>query len=68
MQNFAPPGTSAPQLGQRRSSVAPQDMQNRARSGFSVPQLAQDAIATRVPAPTATSGPNGGPEVKFGQR
>ena len=38
----APPGFSAPQLGaQRRVSSAPQDMQNRACSGFSAAQLGQ---------------------------
>jgi hypothetical protein len=38
MQNFAPGGFSAPQLGQAAASEAPQDMQKRALSGFSVPQ------------------------------
>jgi hypothetical protein len=41
MQNFAPGGFSAPQLGQLGDSVAPHDMQNRALSGFSVPQVGQ---------------------------
>ena len=41
MQNFAPGGFSAPQLGQLAASAAPHDMQKRARSGFSVPQLGQ---------------------------
>jgi hypothetical protein len=34
MQNFAPGGFWAPQLGQTGASSAPQDMQKRARSGF----------------------------------
>jgi hypothetical protein len=42
MQNFAPAGFSAPQLGQVGSSSVPHEMQNRARSGFSAPQLGQD--------------------------
>ena len=37
MQNFAPAGFSAPQLGQPLGSVLPQDMQKRALSGFCVP-------------------------------
>jgi hypothetical protein len=41
MQNFAPGGLSTPQLGQLTDSSAPHDMQNRARSGFSVLQLGQ---------------------------
>jgi len=41
MQNFACGGFSAPQEGQLGSSVAPHDMQKRARSGFSVEQLGQ---------------------------
>ena len=39
MQNFAPPGFSAPQLGQSGVSSAPHDMQKRACSGFSAAQL-----------------------------
>ena len=41
MQNFAPGGTSAPHSAHFRASALPHDMQNRARSGFSVPQLGQ---------------------------
>jgi hypothetical protein len=41
MQNFAPAGFSAPQEGQSGLSSAPQDMQNRARSGFCAAQLGQ---------------------------
>jgi hypothetical protein len=37
MQNFAPGGFSAPQFGQPEGSALPQDMQNRALSGFCVP-------------------------------
>jgi hypothetical protein len=44
MQNLAPGGFSAPQEGQLAASGAPQAMQNRARSGFCVPQLAQVTI------------------------
>jgi hypothetical protein len=40
MQNFAPGGFSAPQLGHAAASPAPHDMQKRALSGFSVPQAA----------------------------
>ena len=38
MQNFASAGAGVSQDGQRRSWAAPQDMQNRASAGFSVPQ------------------------------
>jgi hypothetical protein len=46
MQNFAPGGLSTPQLGHFAFSSPPHDMQNRARSGFWVPQLGQ------IPPPT----------------
>src|SRR4051794_34373100 len=46
LQNFAPGGASAPQLGQRGASAVPHDMQKRARSGFSVPQLGQLSAGT----------------------
>ncbi len=39
MQKRAWGGAAAPQEGQLRSSAAPQPMQKRAESGFSVPQL-----------------------------
>jgi hypothetical protein len=38
MQKRASAGAGVPQLGQRRSSAAPQLMQKRAPAGFSVPQ------------------------------
>jgi len=38
MQKRASGGAGVPQLGQRRSSAAPQLMQNRAPAGFSVLQ------------------------------
>jgi hypothetical protein len=41
MQNFAWGGFSVPHDGHFGSSVAPHDMQKRARSGFSVEQLGQ---------------------------
>ena len=41
MQNLAPAGFSAPQLGHSGMSSAPQDMQKRADSGFSAEQLGQ---------------------------
>jgi hypothetical protein len=41
MQKRAAGGAGAPQLGQARSSFAPQLMQKRASGGFSVPQAAQ---------------------------
>jgi hypothetical protein len=54
MQNLAPGGFSAPQLGQCGANAVPQDMQKRARSGFSAPQLGH---ATSIPAqPYAASG------------
>jgi hypothetical protein len=39
MQKRAPGGAAVPQLGHARSSAVPQDMQNFAVAGFSVPQL-----------------------------
>ena len=41
MQKRASGGAGVPQLGQRCSSWAPQDMQKRAPAGFSVPHAAQ---------------------------
>ena len=41
MQNLAPAGFWAPQLGQAGVSSAPHDMQKRARSGFSAAQFGQ---------------------------
>src|SRR3954452_8935340 len=41
MQNVAPTGFSAPQLGHVGASVAPQDMQKRARAGLDAAQLGQ---------------------------
>ena len=41
MQKRASGGAAVPQLGQRCSSGAPQDMQKRAPAGFSLPQPAQ---------------------------
>src|SRR5688500_15704620 len=41
MQNFASGGAGVPHEGQRRSSWAPQDMQNFASAGFALPQLLQ---------------------------
>jgi hypothetical protein len=41
MQKRASAGAFVLQAGQRRSSCAPQLMQNRAPAGFSVPQAAQ---------------------------
>jgi hypothetical protein len=48
MQNRAPGGAAAPQLGQDSSSTVPHDMQNFAAAGFSVPQFVHvcDAIPT----------------------
>src|SRR5204863_7620445 len=37
--NLAPGGFSVPHVGQTAESVPPHDMQKRARSGFSVPQV-----------------------------
>jgi hypothetical protein len=48
MQNLASGGGLAPHDGQRRSSAAPQDMQNRASGGFSVEQFAQ-VMSPRTP-------------------
>jgi hypothetical protein len=41
MQNLAPAGFSAPQLGQTGDSSVPHDMQKRAWAGFSAAQLGQ---------------------------
>src|SRR4051812_39675878 len=41
MQNLAPAGFSAPQLGHRGVRSVPHDMQKRARSGFSAAHLGQ---------------------------
>ena len=49
MQNLAPGGFSAPQLGQRGASAVPHDMQKRARSGFAVPQLGQSTSPATWP-------------------
>jgi hypothetical protein len=51
MQNFASAGATALQVGQRRSSPDPQDMQNRACGGFSVLQFWQTlpAMVNRSP-------------------
>jgi len=46
MQNFAPGGFWVPHAGQVDDKAPPHDMQKRARSGFSMPQLGQ------APAPT----------------
>jgi hypothetical protein len=53
MQNFAPGGAGAPQLGQACSSAVPHDMQNFAVTGFSVPQFVHvcDAIYSRYGMP-----------------
>jgi hypothetical protein len=48
MQNRACGGAMEPQEGQRRSSALPQDMQKRAWSGFSVPQVSQARPAIRL--------------------
>ena len=48
MQNFAPAGFSAPQLGQVGRSCVPHEMQKRAWSGFSAPQLEQALPFMRV--------------------
>ena len=49
MQNFASGGATVSQEGQRRSCAAPQDMQNLASAGFSVPHElhGRDAISTK---------------------
>jgi hypothetical protein len=44
MQKCASFGTCVLQEGQRRSSRAPQPMQNRAPAGFCVPQAAQVTV------------------------
>src|SRR4051812_42287339 len=41
MQNLAPGGFSAPQLGQAAENPVPHDMQNLALSGLAAPQLGQ---------------------------
>ena len=46
MQNFAPAGLSAPQLGQRRPNGVPQDMQNFAPAGLSAPHAGQTLAST----------------------
>ena len=48
MQNFAPAGFSAPQLGQVGRSWVPHEMQKRACSGFSAPQPEQALPFMRV--------------------
>jgi len=55
MQNLAWGGFSALQLGQRGENAVPHDMQKRARSGFSAPQLGHFAPiqAQRYAAPRA---------------
>jgi hypothetical protein len=44
MQKRASDGAAVPQLGQRRSSCDPQDMQKRAWAGFSAPQLSHARV------------------------
>jgi hypothetical protein len=46
MQKRASAGAGALQLGQRRSSCAPQAMQKRAPEGLSVPQDAQLTLSS----------------------
>jgi hypothetical protein len=63
MQNLASAGAGSLHDGQRRSSALPQDMQNEACGGFSVPQLLQTrpAIPNRY-----RPGPNAGKEETIG--
>jgi hypothetical protein len=48
MQKRAPGGAGVPQLGQACSSAVPQDMQNLAVAGFSVPQFVHVCDAIRI--------------------
>jgi hypothetical protein len=56
MQNFASGGAGVPHEGQRRSSCAPQDMQNFAAAGFAVPQVLQVLSIAQIRVYGSTSG------------